>query len=62
MTAFLRGRLLEKHPIQIIVETGGVGYDVLIPISTYSALPDAGAEEKLRIYTHAREDALRFAL
>jgi len=56
--AFLRGRLLEKHPNQIIVETGGVGYDVVIPISTFSALPEAGSEVKLRIHTHVREDAL----
>ncbi len=58
MIAFLRGRLLEKHPNQIIVETGGVGYDVVIPISTFSALPDAGSEVQLRIHTHVREDAL----
>lgn len=58
MIAFLRGRLLEKHPNQVIVETGGVGYDVLIPVSTFSALPDAGAEVKLRVYTHVREDTL----
>jgi Holliday junction DNA helicase RuvA len=56
--AFLRGKLLEKHPNQVIVETGGVGYDVVIPISTFSALPDAGSEVKLRIHTHVREDAL----
>jgi len=58
MIAFLRGRLLEKHPNQVIVETGGVGYDVQIPISTFSALPDSGSEVALRIYTHVREDAL----
>lgn len=58
MIAFLRGKLLEKHPNQAIVETGGVGYDVMIPISTFSALPDSGAEVALRIYTHVREDAL----
>jgi Holliday junction DNA helicase RuvA len=58
MIAFLRGKLLEKHPNQVIVETGGVGYDVLIPISTFSALPDAGVEVKLRIHTHVREDTL----
>jgi Holliday junction DNA helicase RuvA len=40
------------------VETGGVGYDVQIPVSTYSALPAAGAEVRLRIHTHVREDAL----
>ena len=58
MIAFLRGKLLEKHPNQIIVDTAGVGYDVVIPISTFSALPDAGAEVALHIHTHVREDAL----
>jgi holliday junction DNA helicase RuvA len=58
MIAFLRGKLLEKHPNQIIVDTAGVGYDVVIPISTFSALPDAGVEVSLRIHTHVREDAL----
>jgi holliday junction DNA helicase RuvA len=56
--ALLRGKLLEKHPNQVIIETGGVGYDVVIPISTFSALPDSGSEVKLRIHTHVREDAL----
>lgn len=58
MIAFLRGKLFEKHPNQVIVDTGGVGYDVQIPVSTFSALPDAGAEVALRIHTHVREDAL----
>src|SRR5580693_8643240 len=58
MIAQLRGILLEKHPNQAIVETGGVGYDVTIPVSTYSHLPDAGTEVRLRIYTHVREDVL----
>lgn len=58
MIAFLRGILLEKHPNQVIVDTSGVGYDVQIPVSTFSALPDAGTEIRLRIYTHVREDAL----
>jgi Holliday junction DNA helicase RuvA len=58
MIAFLRGKLLEKHPNQVIVETSGVGYDVMIPVSTFSTLPDAGAEVALRIHTHVREDAL----
>ncbi|HLJ47834.1 MAG TPA: Holliday junction branch migration protein RuvA [Bryobacteraceae bacterium] len=58
MIAYLRGTILEKHPNQVIVDTGGVGYDVLIPVSTFSALPDAGAEVRLRIHTHVREDAL----
>ncbi len=58
MIAHLRGVLLEKHPNQAIVEAGGVGYDVVIPVSTYSALPEAGAEVRLRIHTHVREDAI----
>ena len=58
MIALLRGVLLEKHPNQAIVDAGGVGYDVTIPVSTYTHLPEAGAEVRLRIYTHVREDAL----
>jgi Holliday junction DNA helicase RuvA len=58
MIALLRGVLIEKHPNQAIVETAGVGYDVTIPVSTFTHLPDAGAEVRLRIYTHVREDAL----
>jgi holliday junction DNA helicase RuvA len=58
MIALLRGVLLEKHPNQAIVETGGVGYDVTIPVSTYTHLPEAGKEVRLRIHTHVREDAL----
>ncbi|HUA60734.1 MAG TPA: Holliday junction branch migration protein RuvA [Verrucomicrobiae bacterium] len=58
MIALLRGILVEKHPNQAIVETAGVGYDVTIPVSTFTHLPDAGAEVRLRIHTHVREDAL----
>src|ERR1700758_1669760 len=58
MIALLRGVLLEKHPNQAVVETGGVGYDVTIPVSTFTHLPDPGTEVRLRIYTHVREDAL----
>ena len=58
MIALLRGTLLEKHPTQVIVDVAGVGYDVQIPVSTFSALPEAGAEVRLRIHTHVREDAL----
>jgi Holliday junction DNA helicase RuvA len=60
MIALLRGVLLEKHPNQAVVDAGGVGYDITIPVSTYTHLPDPGSEVKLRIHTHVREDA--FAL
>ena len=58
MIASLRGLLIEKHPNQAILETGGVGYDVAIPVSTFTHLPDAGTEVRLHIHTHVREDAL----
>src|SRR5947199_10829813 len=51
MIALLRGVLLEKHPNQAIVETGGVGYDVAIPVSTFTQLPRAGDPVLLRIHT-----------
>ncbi len=57
MIAYLRGALLEKHPNQVIVDVHGVGYDVTIPVSTYSSLPEKGAEVHLHIHTHVREDA-----
>lgn len=58
MIAFLRGTLLEKHPNTLIVDVGGVGYDVVIPVSTFSALGPAGSTVELRIHTHVREDAI----
>jgi Holliday junction DNA helicase RuvA len=58
MIAHLRGTLLEKRPNQAVVEAGGVGYDVAIPVSTYAALPEPGREVRLRIHTHVREDAI----
>ena len=56
MIALIRGTLVEKRPNQAIVEAAGVGYDVTIPISTFSKLPEVGAETRLRIHTHVRED------
>src|SRR5918996_860062 len=58
MIAFLRGRLLDKHPNRVIVDVGGVGYDVAVPLSTFYATGDTGAEISLRIHTHVREDQL----
>lgn len=58
MIALLRGTLIEKHPNQAILDVGGVGYDVTVPISTFSRLPETGGETTLRIHTHVREDTL----
>ena len=58
MIAYLRGRLISKHPNQAIVEVAGVGYDVTISIPTFSELLATGSEVALHIHTHVREDAL----
>lgn len=58
MIAHLRGKLLAKHPNQAIVETAGVGYDVVITVPTFSDLPGVGSEVALHIHTHVREDLL----
>lgn len=58
MIAHLRGVLLRKYPNQAIVECGGVGYDVAISVTTFSALPTEGAEVRLHIYTRVAEDQL----
>jgi holliday junction DNA helicase RuvA len=56
--ALLRGTLLEKHPSRIVVDVGGVGYDVQVPLSTFYGLGDPGASVSLRIHTHVREDMI----
>lgn len=58
MIAHLRGKLLAKHPNQVIVETAGVGYDVTISVPTFSDLPAVGAEVALYVHTHVREDVI----
>jgi Holliday junction DNA helicase RuvA len=58
MIAHLRGRLLEKHPNRVIVDVQGVGYEALVPLSTFYGMPEPGEEISLRIHTHVREDAL----
>jgi Holliday junction DNA helicase RuvA len=58
MIAHLRGAVLEKHPNLVLVEASGVGYEVHIPVSTFTRLPDVGGETKLRIHMVVREDAM----
>lgn len=58
MIALLRGNLVEKSPSRLIVDVGGVGYDVLVPLSTFYVLGDPGATVSLRIHTHVREESL----
>ena len=58
MIAHLRGKLLTKHPNQVVIDTGGVGYEVTISVSTFSELPANGSEVALHIHTHVREDVI----
>jgi Holliday junction DNA helicase RuvA len=59
MIAFLRGRVLDKHPNRIVVDVNGVGYELYVPLSTYYDVGDAGTDISLRVHTHVREDALQ---
>ena len=58
MIARIRGKLLEKEPTRLVVDVQGVGYEVFVALTTYTAMPDAGGEVSLDIYTHVREDVL----
>ena len=58
MIAYLEGRLNEKTPDHVVVLVGGVGYKVLIPVSTYYELPGEGETVALQVHTHVREDTL----
>ena len=59
MIAQIRGRLSIKVPGEIVVDVGGIGYQVLIPLTVFYRLPELGAEVDLRIHTHVREDAIQ---
>ena len=58
MIAHLRGKLVQKEPARVIVDVNGVGYEVFIPLTTYTALPDAGSEVSIDVHTHVREDII----
>ena len=56
MIAYVRGAVAEKEPTRVVIEAGGVGYELLIPVSTYEKLPRIGSEAKLLAYHCVRED------
>jgi Holliday junction DNA helicase RuvA len=56
--AHLRGQILEKNPNRVVVDVGGVGYDVSVPLSTFYVVGEPGTTIALRVYTHVREDTL----
>jgi Holliday junction DNA helicase RuvA len=57
MIAYLKGILAEKSPTRALIDVHGVGYDVLIPVSSYDRLPKVGDEAKVYTHLHVREDA-----
>lgn len=59
MIGFLRGRIIHRRPPRLLLEVGGIGYELEAPLSTFAALP--GGDEETRLYTHlvVREDTLQ---
>ena len=58
MIAHVRGTILTKTPSAVVVECAGVGYELAISVATYTEIGDPGAEARLHVHTHVREDAL----
>jgi Holliday junction DNA helicase RuvA len=57
--ARLSGTVLELKTDRVVLDVGGVGYELAIPLGTFSALPPAGEKAVLHVHTHVREDALQ---
>ena len=59
MIAWLEGKLREKAPTRIVLDVQGVGYELLVPLSTFETLPDPGKTVSLLVHTAVREDAIQ---
>jgi len=59
LIALLSGKLIQKEPNTVIIDVGGVGYDITIPLSTFYELGEPGIDVSLKIHTHVREDVLQ---
>ena len=59
MIAHIRGQIFSKGPTLVILECGGVGYELAISVATYTELGEPGATTALHVHTHVREDALQ---
>jgi Holliday junction DNA helicase RuvA len=57
--AHLSGTVLEKHVQRLVIDVGGVGYDVAVPLSTFYGVGEPGSRVALRVHTHVREDAIQ---
>jgi Holliday junction DNA helicase RuvA len=56
--AHLRGTLMQKEPARVVIDVHGVGYEVCVPVTTFSVLPNLGSEVSIDIHTHVREDVI----
>lgn len=59
MIATLKGKLIHKSPIEIVIDVDGVGYQVFVSLTTFYALPELGSEVFIGIHTHIREETLK---
>ena len=59
MIAHISGTLAQKIPGEAVIDVGGIGYQVFIPLNVFYRLPEIGALVSLQIHTHVREDALQ---
>ena len=57
MYAYIKGKLIQKKPANIIIETAGIGYDILVSMNTYSNLPSQDEETSLLLHFIPREDS-----
>lgn len=59
MIANISGKLIQKTAESVVIDVGGVGYELFIPLSTFYTLPGLGEPASLKVYTHVREDAIQ---
>lgn len=59
MIAKIFGKIIKKSPSSVIVQAGGIGFEILISSRTFEKIPEKGSEVELDIYTHVREDELK---
>ena len=57
MITFIEGLIAEKHPTRIVINVNGIGYEILIPLSSHDRLPSEGERTRILTHFHVREDA-----
>ena len=59
MIDFISGKIAQKGPTRVVIESAGIGYSLLISTSTYKELPEVGEKVVLKTYLHVREDNIQ---